>query len=66
VGLELMKAGRLKQGLTKQWLAGIAAMALPALAWAQASTASARTAGPSRIFSNCCLKRPAFISSSPT
>ncbi|MCJ0826496.1 cytochrome c oxidase subunit II [Luteimonas sp. 50] len=33
-----MKAGRLKQGLARQWLVGIAALALPALAWAQAAT----------------------------
>jgi cytochrome c oxidase subunit 2 len=38
VGLELMKAGRFKQGLARQWLAGIAALALPMLAWAQAAT----------------------------
>jgi cytochrome c oxidase subunit 2 len=48
VGLELMKAGRLKQGLTKQWLAGIAAMALPVLAWARAATPAVEPDEPVR------------------
>ncbi len=43
-----MKAGRLKQGLTKQWLAGIAAMALPVLAWARAATPAVEPDEPVR------------------